>query len=138
MLTYSSTVFESQDINANGEKYLLLQASYHPDQISITSGSSNKTSKPGTNPPSPLPCYSTTFDNDDIESISINNFHSTEEEDVLSATSKSSSRSIENYRHYDFLKSDGFDDHYSSLAKRKVCRSYMNYLHLLNNVYFAI
>ncbi|KAG2233108.1 hypothetical protein INT48_005852 [Thamnidium elegans] len=92
-----------------GEKYLLLQTGYHPDQQSPVS-SHLATTRPTTNPPSPTPCYSA-FSHDD-------------DEDLLSTTSKESYQSgplrHPSQQHYDFLKYDiKDDDAVSSYAKRK-------------------
>ncbi|GAA5813581.1 hypothetical protein MFLAVUS_007064 [Mucor flavus] len=84
-----------------GEKYLLLQTGYHPDQQSPVSP---HLARPTTNPPSPTPCYSA-FSHDD-------------DEDLLSTTSKESYQSGPLRQHYDFLKYDIKDDE-ASHAKRK-------------------
>ncbi|GAA5804704.1 hypothetical protein HPULCUR_010207 [Helicostylum pulchrum] len=84
-----------------GEKYLLLQTGYHPDQQSPVS---SHLTRPTTNPPSPTPCYSA-FSHDD-------------DEDLLSTTSKESYQSGPLRQHYDFLKFDIKDDEVS-YAKRK-------------------
>lgn len=85
-----------------GEKYLLLQTGYHPDQQSPVS---SHLARPATNPPSPTPCYSA--------------FSHDEDEDLLSTTSKESYQSGPLRQHYDFLKFDIKDDE-ASHAKRKV------------------
>lgn len=96
-----------------GEKYLLLQTGYHPDQQQQSPVSAHLI-RPTTNPPSPTPCY-TGFSHD-------------EDEDILSTTSKESYQSgpVRHHppppsHHYDFLKYDvKEDDAVSSFAKRKV------------------
>ncbi|CAO3625592.1 unnamed protein product [Mucor hiemalis] len=112
----SSTIVDS-DTNG-GEKLLLLQSGYHPDNLSVTSGTSanNSSTKPGTNPPSPMPCYSTVT-HPDNEYVGGTRSQGDEDEDVLSTTSKEDS--YYGNRDYDFLKYDSVDDQVVSLAKRK-------------------
>lgn len=106
--------------NNGGEKLLLLQSEYHPDNLSVTSGTSanNSAAKPGTNPPSPMPCYSTTThrDNKYAGSARGQGDNSYENEDASSITSKDS---YHGHRDYDFLKYDSVDDQVVSLAKKR-------------------
>lgn len=111
----SSTILDNET-NGGGERLLLLQSEYHPDNLSVASGTSanNSTTKPGTNPPSPMPCYSATMHfNNQYTGCARNQ---DEDEDVLSITSKDSHHGR---REYDFLKYDSVDDEAVSLAKRK-------------------
>jgi hypothetical protein len=119
----SSTILESNNDINNVEKYLLLQTGYHPDNLSINSGTSkNNVSKPSTNPPSPMPCYSSIINDHGNE---IGSSYYDEDEDILSTTSKESYHSNNHHRAYEFLKYDSVDEHISSLAKRKVV--YLDY-----------
>jgi hypothetical protein len=91
-----------------GDKYLLLQSGYQPDQ-QFSAGSPQTLT--ATSPPSPTPCFALN--------------HTEEEEDVMSATSKESYYSNRPSKmQYEFLAFEEDDEGphqlMSSLAKRKV------------------
>lgn len=108
--------------NRGGDKYLLLQSGYQPDQQFSAGNIQNSTAM---SPPSPLPC------------LAFNN--NTEEDDLLSVTSKESYHSNKGHHRpsktqYDFLKfdndvvnEDGGLHPLTSLAKRRVIEDISRY-----------